>query len=159
MEPTTKRAIAILAIIFFILLLLGLYFSKYSKEQKGDSAIPSEDSSQQNYEQIKKDIATGKLNEAPAGVNKTKELIILEYIYDCYHTDDTKAKIDCYEQHYLSKEESLRKEKNACQQLNDESKQDCLSNFYYDLAAQVGSIFCDAITNQDLKDKCKATVE
>jgi hypothetical protein len=160
------KYIALAIIILFIILLLILIFGnnkELAKDKKNNNPSANNNQLTENnalteekydYEQIKRDIATGKLSEVPEGINKSKSLVIKEYLYGCYITEDKNKKLGCYEGYYLNAYPELKKQKNDCELMQGEGKNQCLDNFYFEIASQKQSYFCNAITNPDLKEEC-----
>ncbi len=170
MESATKKRIAIILVIATLLVLFGFYFSKYYKEgtpikPAGNEEMPQEQDkateteAPQDYEQIKKDVATGKIADVPLNFNETKELVVLEYLSDCYFEKNIEKKVKCYEEYYVGNDQGINQRREDCKALTGIDSEKCLDQFYYKLGTESSRIFCSGIKNAELKNECEEQSE
>lgn len=124
-----------------------------------DKELQRQISVQNDYEQIKLEIATGRRSYVPAELNKTREIVILEYLNDCYHLRESKQQIKCYEEYYLGSDNSMRQQKLSCEGLNGEDMISCMDQFYLALAIKTGRVFCGAVQDQEINEECVGKTE
>ena len=143
----------ILILILIIVLGVFLYF-RYYGESAEETFPPTEEEEEMDYEQIKEDIATGKLDEVPEGVDKSEDTIIRDYLLDCFEKGDLNKKLECYEEHYFNYYPELEEQKNTCEQKQGDEKTHCLDQIYFEIAHEKEFEFCHAIIDSDLKEEC-----
>jgi hypothetical protein len=174
-KVSMQRAVKIL-VIFFVLLgiaLIVLHFEDVKQMiaemdliQKPEASQGSANQitttipqmSESQISQIKMDIVTGKREDVPAEVAADKDLVVSEYLYNCYMVTDADERTVCYEIYYLSNDAEYRQRKEACEALNAVEKSRCLDAFYYDKSSYNGYDLCYAIKDTALQENCTSNV-
>jgi hypothetical protein len=113
-------------------------------------------------EQVKMDIITGKREDVPlelAEQGKDKELIVAEYLYNCYLTSDPEQGTTCYDLYYLNHDADYKQQKENCEKLSAAEMTACLDKLYYDLSYSKGYDFCRSIKDDSLREECLITVK
>lgn len=99
-------------------------------------------------EGIKLAVITGRTDTVPPEIGLTKHQIIKAYLFDCYNTKDINKRVSCYEEYYLNQDKELMLRKSQC-----ESEQ-CLDQFYFDIAPLTTAQFCHGIRSEVTKAQC-----
>jgi len=147
-------------IIFFIIMCVILTILKkdtnstpslnVNEKEAGSNPAPSP----ANLEQIKMDIITGKRQDVPPEIGEDKALIIAEYLYKCYITENENEKIKCYELYYLTNDAEFKQQKEGCEKLSVAEKTKCLDQLYYDASDKKGYNLCVAIKDDKIRSGC-----
>ena len=155
------RLMLIFIIILIIILGVFLYFGYYgdfaekdAKTEPEETVPPTEEKREMDYERIKEDIATGKLDEVPEGIDKTENTIIREYLSDCFRNEYLNQQLECYGEHYFNYYPELKEQKNNCEQMQGNEKTQCFDQLYFKVASEKEFEFCHAIVDSDLKEEC-----
>ncbi len=99
-------------------------------------------------EGIKLAVVTGKMDTVPPEIGLTKHQIINAYLFDCYNTKDINKRVSCYEEYYLNQNKELMLRKSQCE------SEECLDQFYFDIAPLTTAQFCYGIKSEVTKAQC-----
>ena len=84
---------------------------------ENQTAIENQTDIKENIEQIKMDIITGKREDVPPEIGKSRILIINEYLYSCSIKPDVNDRMACYEVYYMNNDPLLKQEKDNLKHL------------------------------------------
>lgn len=110
-------------------------------------------------EQVQKLIVAGKLDEVPEGMNKSKKLLINEYMRDCYLLEDDLKSMECFEFYYINNKPDINAKSEECKRKTGAKKDLCMDEYYMALTEYHGHVFCAGIKDEALKKTCLETVE
>jgi preprotein translocase subunit SecG len=166
-KQNLKRLIIIFIIFFAVMcvILIYLHFSQQpiinnleNDKQKLDEKVQSIEQNipinPTSEEQIKLEIVTGKRQDVPPEIGESKDMIIRDYLYNCYLLIDNKEKLDCYTQYNFNDNMSVAKDKNYCMTLSVNEKTECLDALYYKIGTELEQTFCFEIINIEMREEC-----
>ncbi len=138
-----KSTVLMVATILLICAVAGILFIDLLG---GKDKLPEQ--KKLTVEEIKLAVVTGKMDTVPPEIGLTKHQIINAYLFDCYNTKDINKRVSCYEEYYLNQNKELMLRKSQC-----ESEQ-CLDQFYFDVASLTTAQFCHGIKREVTKAQC-----
>jgi hypothetical protein len=152
---STALALGIIALAIILVLLVVDTLT-----HRGEKAQPNSPdmAAHSDYQSIKRDIATGAMKDVPPDIDMTKNHLIMEYLFDC-SLMELNPMMDCYEQHYFTKDSTLRTDKDSCAAKTGDEKTVCMDAYYTRMAYEQNSDFCLALSTDDRREACRLAIQ